>query len=135
MIGRAGSDSTVRAIYVHFDGSPETMLPRLARHLDAAEKIDRVLGWGDLRSLAIQTPKRVVARRIVDSTPILVRDPFETPQSARSFENMAAFLRGAYNEAAAYAYLWIDGVWIAFSEESGIWKTLAPSPTQEAQSG
>lgn len=140
-IGRAHPDSTVRALYCHVGGSPEEMYPRLVNHLRDGERLDRVLLRGDLHSLTTRPLKKVVGRKLEVGPDILIAEPAEsmafantipellTRVSTRDYANMPAFLRGAYNEAAHYAYLWIEGMWIVFrSELDGSWKTLPITP-------
>jgi hypothetical protein len=128
-IGRAHPDSKVRAIYVHFDGDPSKKYPLLSKHLSNEQRLDRILDGGDLNSLQAKPSKRIVARAVVPGPESLYVELFHPKVAAREYANMAEFLRGASEEAAVYAYLWIEGMWISFrASPDGTWKTLPITP-------
>lgn len=131
MIGRASADGTVRAIYVHYDGCPEKKYPLLNTFLDVEQEIDKILAKGDLNSLSARPILRALAHR--PDALILAADELEPAMPAREYANILAFLRGAYNEAAHYAYLWIAGTWVTFHERAGIWEVLPIRPDWSEQ--
>lgn len=128
VIGKVASDSTVRMVYCHLDGGPDKKYPLLVKHLTDEQDLDKLLDAGDLVSLMTRPLKKIVARQVQNGPHILVSDHGEVPGSAKVFENLPAALRGASNEGAHYAYLWIEGMWISFREKRGSWETMPITP-------
>ena len=91
-----------RAVYVHWDGHPESRYPLLRQYYNSEEAARSIVETGDMSSLAT-TLKESVVYGPEDAT---------GPNDYDSFKDLVA---GARESMGEYLYLWDNGKWHVYS--------------------
>lgn len=131
-IGRLNADGTVHAIYCHFDGYPEGVGVKLARHYQDAAKVDQLIGLGDLSSLGSEIGEKhdfdwksgyyhrdAYAETKNDPRNAMCRaygrDRGERGTEAAHLPSLAEFLAWGADCAGGYIYLFTSDGWRLYS--------------------
>lgn len=108
-IGMLNGDGTITSIYVHFDGYPNYMGPKLTGNYNTEEKLKKLLALGDLSSLEPNlTPPEGVKHTFMDPHPETTvsyyRDRGEPWKETRpiTYRNKAQYAR---EDSVSYKYL------------------------------
>jgi hypothetical protein len=115
-IGVLNEDETVKAIYCHWDGYPEHNGRILQGHYRSITKIQQLLDLGDLSILGEEIGEqhdfeKRGEERAENWCSSYARDRGEEDVEARVYENIVAFMKGADDYDAQYAYLFKSGEW------------------------
>lgn len=92
---------TFDAIYVHWDGSPETRLPLLENHYNDSDKVKGLIDMGSCSAL----------REDLTSSIFYHRDRNETLNTHRNL-TLEKLLEKAENSNAEYVYMFVTNKWI-----------------------
>ena len=105
-------DSTVRAIYCHFDGYPEGVGQTLKDYWTDPAKVEQLLDLGNISILAETIGEKVDFDNHPENVTLAYsRDRGETGQEAHTFANFEAWVESFYNSDQEYGYLFDGKSW------------------------
>lgn len=105
IIGIVYRDSTVKSVYLHFDGYPESVLPILENHYNTYEKVSQLIDSGSISILG----------NILEECYFYHRDYGDEMEFFIDM-NREEFIEDNSQEFS-HSYLFVDGVWEYISGE------------------
>ena len=90
---------TVKTIYCHWDGSPDTMLPILTNHYNDTDKVMELLELGDMSSIG----------PTIDSC-VVLENAFQDGEMFNQYNSLQDFFKFV-REGVSYVYLFDRGIW------------------------
>jgi hypothetical protein len=115
------ADGAYRSIYCHSNGYPTGVGKTLADHYAHPEKVEQLIGLGNLSSLGVeigeQHPFEDRDEAHANWCIAYARDRGERDMEAMAAHDFDALLTLTQNCGGEYLYIYVDGVWLGYDEE------------------
>ena len=114
-IGKTNKDGSVTSIYVHWDGYLDHVGRILANHYTTDEKVDGLVGLGDLSSLG----EEIGTKHNFDTCPRNECNAYGRDRGEDGVEPVTHDMSEWPDSGWEYRYLWDSGAWLVSKGDDG----------------